>query len=474
MHGHAKIELTDVKTGQTTVIENDNMVTNALNDLFGCNFLNQNVYPLPTTDGNRNYPLDQYFPVISNAIGGIYLFNKPNEENKDSYFAPIDNKLIGCGSNDTNTTNLIKNRGHFNATASKFSNNKKSYTFVWDFNQEQANGEISSISLTSALGGKQYFTDCEYTPFYYSKSDYNLFYNFCKLFGSYSYPYDIDFEKGILYTADLAKKSDGKIIFRKYIIPTSGPVSLHTVNSFQEETTYQKEVTIGDIAKSAFKDGTISIYSLHGYIYLFISSTAYGYTSPSKKYLIKLAADTFEIVEEKEILTDSNLCMLLAYHNYSDHNCCNNLTYHNKFLLPYTNNQTSGTCLFDPISETVEDLGLIGAPCFLINDTLITRTSIYDLKNRAIVSSNCFTLFQGANGWTFGYTYNGSGYQYQVIFSRVYKNYIMAFITSNDSKYLITSVLPQYLVTINNLSEPITKTSDQTMRITYTLTEAED
>ena len=35
------------------------------------------------------------------------------------------------------------------------------------------------------------------------------------------------------------------------------------------------------------------------------------------------------------------------------------------------------------------------------------------------------------------------------------------------------SMFPQYLATINNLSQPVTKTADKTMKITYTITETE-
>ena len=34
LHGHTKIELTDVNTGEVEIYEDDNMVTNALNSFF--------------------------------------------------------------------------------------------------------------------------------------------------------------------------------------------------------------------------------------------------------------------------------------------------------------------------------------------------------------------------------------------------------------------------------------------------------
>ena len=39
LHGHTKIELTDVNTGKTEVHESDNIVTNAVRNIFRDNFL---------------------------------------------------------------------------------------------------------------------------------------------------------------------------------------------------------------------------------------------------------------------------------------------------------------------------------------------------------------------------------------------------------------------------------------------------
>ena len=38
LKGHTKITLTDVKTGETKVVEKDNMVTNAVADIFAMNW----------------------------------------------------------------------------------------------------------------------------------------------------------------------------------------------------------------------------------------------------------------------------------------------------------------------------------------------------------------------------------------------------------------------------------------------------
>ena len=34
LHGHARLELTDVHTGEVEVVESDNLITNAVSDIF--------------------------------------------------------------------------------------------------------------------------------------------------------------------------------------------------------------------------------------------------------------------------------------------------------------------------------------------------------------------------------------------------------------------------------------------------------
>lgn len=479
MHGHAKIELTNPKTGQTQVIENDNMVTNALNDLFGSNLFCNVAYP-PLVSTRENHLMDKYYPIIPNAIGGIYLFNKPLPENKDNYYAPIDNKLIGCGSNDTNSTNLIKKRGNFNLTNSKFSDDNKSYTFVWDFNQEQGNGEFSSICLTSALGGKSYFTDAENNPFslirnstYWNASE-NLFPGVI---------YKIDFENGLIYTAyyDYSSK---KMSFYKTAILNSGIMHLktRTNNELLSTNTITINITNSDRNRSA------SVYEIGDYLYAAIfPSKMLCYCSANNEpnsfyynknyqgfHLVKIDKKTFEVLEEKDVLTDSGYNFIGSFGYRDNYDTGTNLVYKNYIVLTslHESNKHITTTLYDPESETFEPFEDTNHPILIFGDGLITITGTYDLRTKEKISSHSnSTLYNKLNCYMGLFAPSSNNYPQLTLFSHIYKNYIFTQQMNGSSYYNRLAVLPQYLVTINNLPEPITKTSDQTMRITYTLSE---
>jgi len=51
-----------------------------------------------------------------------------------------------------------------------------------------------------------------------------------------------------------------------------------------------------------------------------------------------------------------------------------------------------------------------------------------------------------------------------------FRTFLIAGIESGGDSLACVVVNPYYLATINNLSSPITKTADKTMKITYTLT----
>ena len=67
LHGHAKIELTNVKTGEVQTIEHDNIVTNAI-----LNQLNYMYY-------NKDTINSEYLPLYDKVFNGILLFKEKNK-----------------------------------------------------------------------------------------------------------------------------------------------------------------------------------------------------------------------------------------------------------------------------------------------------------------------------------------------------------------------------------------------------------
>lgn len=153
LKGKARIELTDVNTGEVQVVEEENMVTNAVAGLFS-----HNIEGLLFNIGNSagsNWS-DYHLPVCPNAIGGILLFSEALEEDADNIYPPSDNACIGYASNDVNSTENVM-RGSLNLTES--GRIDRGYRFVWDFTTSQANGIISAVALTHKMGGIGFFGD---------------------------------------------------------------------------------------------------------------------------------------------------------------------------------------------------------------------------------------------------------------------------------------------------------------------------
>lgn len=151
MKGITEIELTDVRTGEVTRHVEENMFTNALDNLFNRApwYMNNERYgkiARSTTDNQYN----AMAPVIGNAIGGVFLFPQAIEENADVFYAPTNNKPIGMASFD-GYIGEDSRQGTFNVIESGPITN--GYKLVFDFSTSQANGIISCIALTSKRGG---------------------------------------------------------------------------------------------------------------------------------------------------------------------------------------------------------------------------------------------------------------------------------------------------------------------------------
>lgn len=141
--GTAKIELTNVKTGKKEIYQHDNLITNAVNDVLGLN-------PL----GFKSMLADNsiLFPVVPKLIGGVLLCENPLEEDPSKYWVPNGNPIVGYSGYNVNTNSDPK-RGSLNQVESGKLEDGSGYRFVFDFATSQGNGVISALGLTSGTGG---------------------------------------------------------------------------------------------------------------------------------------------------------------------------------------------------------------------------------------------------------------------------------------------------------------------------------
>ena len=141
LHGHVQIKTYYAKSGNLAeVVEGDNIVTNALRDIFANNYL-----------GSLNY--GSQLPIWSKWYGGILCFANAHTIDVDNYFMPSedDNAVIAHAGNEAPGTAEIIQQDLKRGSPLQITRTSNSVTQVWEWGSEQGNCEagtdISAISL---------------------------------------------------------------------------------------------------------------------------------------------------------------------------------------------------------------------------------------------------------------------------------------------------------------------------------------
>lgn len=143
IHGHSTIELRNVKTGEIERYEDDNMVTNAiqlyLNDLGMFN-----ISPLHMAGVRES--------LIPSLLGGLLVLDTALTESASNIICPGGVKMVGNGAYGVTSNDDVTEMGSYNSAESGWMSDGK-YKQVWDFTTTQANGNINCVCLTSANHG---------------------------------------------------------------------------------------------------------------------------------------------------------------------------------------------------------------------------------------------------------------------------------------------------------------------------------
>lgn len=146
LKGHVKITLRDVVTDETKVIEGDNIVTDAIKDIFTNNYI-----------GAVNY--GSMLPLARRWFGGLLCYNNTfattvidGETVPDpaDYYPQGDdvNQLIAHAGDESPATAVIVNEDLKRGSPVAVSETENSIKFTWDFTTRQGNGIISALALT--------------------------------------------------------------------------------------------------------------------------------------------------------------------------------------------------------------------------------------------------------------------------------------------------------------------------------------
>ena len=496
MKGHTKIELIDVNTGKVEVIEHENMITSAIEkELLSSNGI------MPTCLNSQVYTTFFDYNYLRNLFGGIFLFNQALTDNKDDYFIPFDNEMIGYGY--FNTTNSGKNvqLGSYSNSESGFQEDG-SFKLVYNFDTTQANGQISSVALTPYVSGvlsagiknenydntkipgnfPSLYTN-SYCPVYPYAEDYGLCdiirYNGIPVYIDDNYIYVMNYSNFVYTTTDYIGKNGKKLNIIKYVNP------MGKINPFDKYNLQQNKVgefvinlpdnfTFGNLQYALFdiqSDGNFYFIAdqdeyVTGTIQLIKvdiinkSSTLYSITIPSGKYLrlyyITDYPNLLNYMLYNLTICDNKLVCYVKKGNYSS-------AIKNLYIVNLTTQEQT----------IIEDFPFSGE-----NEGTWNISKRYGTKYLIVTGSSIpnswFALDTDTKRIIRLCTHPNSSYGYptQEILNFKEKHIYLEY-TGNASsgKIKLSCVSPaQFLTTKNNLEKPVTKTSSQSMKVTYTLT----
>lgn len=561
LKGKTIIELTDVNTGEKEVIEENNMVTNAINDLFNTfpNLLN--AYSIYRGGGFVGYGNGiDFLRLYEFLLGGILLFDSQIEEKPENTYAPASANLVGCGVYSHQNSTGNRKRGNYNQTESEFNEEQRYMKFVYDFSTSQANGTIASVCLTSYMGGCTSYggkeaekvkrasdSKIDYTynfgikPFPYQTVSYNdngasgndfqrryYLMNYCT---PRSFSFDGNYKRAI-------EDKEYSVLVGAYMFNQSGTYSLNKIyygeypifvdvdedavyylktKDFKnfwivKRQAYLKSFSILDCPM--FKGNLIEEYALPeiadiyqyftGRYYCFDTATkclyifyntygsrsSYSYIEPNEiiktvkidlSNMQNISVQEFDITNmtgksldfyKRKPFVNNGFLYLGDYENYYE----SSTKKPNYFKIEIANPANVSEILYD-YTEAKYDTD--DYPVYEYNGIIYMRKGNI-IKNNEILKTelNCFSNFSTENinstnlvpfmingkPSNFIFVYDGSPRPY----STPTKDKISLYVPINGIIYM-----NNYLATINNLAEPVTKTADKTMKITYIIQETE-
>ena len=433
MKGKATFTLKEAATGRVVrEFTEHNIVTDAA----------ANIFALPRNAIMGNYIMADFIesalPLYKNIFGGIMLLGNTLEEKKDNIMLPTDCIPVATAGDDYSGD--MPTRGSRNLNESYETAN--GYHFTWDFGTDKANGTIKSVALTSRAfgncgfgvqdGGKGFIL----SPMYLKPQTITP-----QIFAG----------KG-QYIATVAKcthiymqeYADRVITFA--VVKTIDPENI-LINDFDPLSKYKDpERTIEVTLPFDHHRDTRPFVDTKNKRVLFSSDVTAVSDNTYKIDYAWVSYENFSVTTGSWPLGDFSQSF-------------STLAIHNKRLYAYSQ---LTLCEFDSggnLLRTWEKQNIANTTFYMIGDIL----SVAELGKNLSVYIN--GDFMNVNNWS-NYSLFGS--------ADIKPPYYAATIMTNLTRiydynpYLVLA--GNYLATINNLSEPIEKTSEHTLKITYDIT----
>lgn len=473
LHGHTKIILTDVKTGEQEIHEKDNLVTDAVATIFAKNLW-----------GTKNY--EELLP-LTDMFGGVLCFEDELTESATNIWLPSEseNKVIAhCG--QTAHSSASTTRGNYNGTLSKpipeADDIKTGFRFVYDFPTNVGNGQISSLALThkwlgdigtrpvEAVDGETLLIDnTNKTKVYEEDGEYPSFDDalFCAL--------DIDDTNGTGTHVYLSDTNGNTSLIVKELV--NGGIIKRGINQklgyFDVESTHTITLT------RAFRARNSAVcIDVSGNIYVVTAGNSSGHTlyinkiDPADNYAVTAMTITEQSMDLGYIQSGDTGSMASA-------NAVNLLSIQGGYI--YFPNSTNRSFYKIKLEDSTSDITLL--------DSNLTENLNINLCGMVNAASN---LIYGANFIVNGNTVYPSQFSLSTNLKSCtstrtlsYRSPVLRFLPTEDlcyewayeydedynARFYLCSGFPlDYIATIQNLSQPVVKDNSKTMQIQYTIT----
>lgn len=463
--GTTTIELTDVVTGKIDTYTDTNMVTNALYEMMR-----------PIGYAHNPATILEFFTNITTILGGILLFDSPLEESAQNYFAPTGVNAVACGVYNMQNTTTGTQRGHYNASESEVDRKNGYVKLVWDFQTAQGNGVIKSVCLTSLVGGYCGYGSEDATGAYsgsshaVSVSGSQMRYASSTYTGGtcvgrctntmtvgvteYFYALDPSNDVALYFRVESDLQTITIIKRRAWLRSVSVFHAPLTDKPVMEEIEYKLSSPVSTTTRISYNlDDAENILSI------FLSSA----TSKANE-------GTFDCVQ---IDFNTGVATITMITNTTGETIATTTTgsplYHRGEIFVRGNSSPYNIYSF-PLSDDsdvtfYEQIGTGSGVSIAIDHAIKGRVYMCGSGNYRIIDMESKTIMRTEH--TRGtYLSTNQCYSYPVLGYPLYRWFEYE---NGTSSYSYPSIPQHYLATINNLSSPVEKTEDKTMKITYVI-----
>ena len=433
MEGKATLTLTEAKTGRVVKqLAEHNLVTDAVKRI-----LDPPLYTMLYRFDFKNF-INCVLPLYK-LFSGIVLLGNTLEERKDNIM--FDGSCIPIATAGSPYSGANVRRGTLNENES--GETADGYRFTWDFATDKANGVIKSVALTN-----KYFGD---SGFEFNDSKGRLFMDPSSINGEYYYDteymhatgqYIGTFEDRLhLYVINV----DGKLRFFKYSSPNAQSLGLNDPISLSEYAPYD---FIAEVKPPIAINFFFRCFVDHENRLVYFFSKVYASDDREKYYVDYFAVDinTFKATEVSTqcLGTESSSFGFALFDGKLYHMLSKKLLVYSiggDVIREYENVSYSSTSRFAIWNNTLTMLMGTRKIGLLINDEIIQFFAPGDLLP--------------AYGCDIQPPY------YPMV------NFPWLGIEESVSRNPALGLASNYFATINNLSEPLEKTSEHNLKITY-------